>query len=179
MADIVTLPKDSREKKSGFCLTPTAQDIFSALTICRNNRKMGCIVGGSGIGKTTTIIEFAKRNHGVTLCRMTKAAARLQPGLVRISSELHAYATGNMGSADIYDAIVRTLAYPGHDLLVLDEAQHMDDDLLEAVRDIYDERPVGIVLVGSSELPERWEGKTPAKRRKWAQLTSRLGRIDI
>jgi hypothetical protein len=141
---------------------------------------MGCIVGGSGVGKTTAISEFAKNTYGITLCRMTKAAARLQPVLLRIAAELHAGACKYDGSADIYDAIMRKLSWPGDALLVLDEAQHMDDDLLEAVRDIYDENPVGIMLVGSTELPDRWEANTLAKRRKWAQLTSRLTvNIDI
>jgi len=180
MADIVTLPTSGREEKPGFCTTPTARDIADRLTFCRNHHKMGCIIGASGVGKTTAIKEFADRDSGVTLCRMTRAAGRLQPGLVRIATEMHAYATTNMGSADIYDSILRKLSYPGNPLLILDEAQHMDDDLLESVRDIYDERPVGIMLVGSTELADRWEAKSAAKRRKWAQLTSRLTvRLDI
>lgn len=180
MADIVTLPAAGREEKPGFCPTPTARDIASALTICRNRRKMGCIVGASGVGKTTAIADYSEKNFGVTVCRMTRAAGRLQPGLVRIATAMGAYATANMGSADIYDAILRKLSFPGDALLILDEAQHMDDDLLESVRDIYDENPVGVVLVGSGELTDRWEAKSAVKRRKWAQLTSRLTvRLDI
>ena len=180
MADIVTLPAAGREEKPGFCPTPTARDISSALTICRKQRKMGCIVGASGVGKTTAIADFAEKHFDVTLCRMTRAAGRLQPGLVRIATAMHTGVSANMGSADIYDAIMYKLRFPGDKLLILDEAQHMDDDLLESVRDIYDERPVGIVLVGSTELTDRWEAKSAAKRRKWAQLTSRLTvRLDI
>jgi DNA transposition AAA+ family ATPase len=180
MADIVTLPAAGREEKPGFCPTPTARDIASALTICCKQRKMGCVVGASGVGKTTAIADFAEQHHYVMQCRMTRAAGRLQPGLVRIATAMGAYATANMGSAEIYDNILRHLSYPRDALLILDEAQHMDDDLLESVRDLYDERPVGIMLVGSAELTDRWEAKSAAKRRKWAQLTSRLTvRLDI
>lgn len=180
MADIVTLPTAGREEKPGFCPTPTASDITSALTICRNRRKMGCIVGTSGVGKTTAIVKYCADTHNVALCRMKKAAGSLRPGLGLILSSLRGYPAPNHGSAEIYDDILQKLSSPFEELLILDEAQHMDDDLLEAVRDIHDEGLVGIVLVGSAELTDRWEGKSAAKRRKWAQLTSRLTvRLDI
>ena len=180
MADIVSLPTGGRQEKPEFCSTMTARNIAAALTVCRNRQKMGCVVGTSGVGKTTAIAEFAKNTSDVTLCRMTKAAGRLQPGLVRIAMEMGAYATTYMSSAEIYDSILRNISSFTDQLLILDEAQHMDDDLLEAVRDIYDEKPVGIVLVGSTELTDRFEAKSAAKRRKWAQLISRLTvRLDI
>lgn len=180
MADIITLHTAEAGAKPGFCHTPTAVAILSALTGCHTNGKMGCIFGGPGVGKTTAIDEYARERDDVTVCRMIKAAAKMQPGLVRIVSALGGYAAPQMGSADLYEEAVRRLRTFPRKLLILDEAQRMDDDLLEMVRDLFDEGRAGIMLVGSRELPERWEAKSAAKRRKWAQLTSRLTvRYDI
>ncbi|MBF0392301.1 MAG: ATP-binding protein [Alphaproteobacteria bacterium] len=174
MADIVTLHMTAPEGKSGFCLTPTATAIMSTLNICHTLGKMGSVTGGPGVGKSSAIAEFARQQPHAILCRMTKAAGRLQPGLARIVTSLGGYAAAQMGSADLYEEILRRLPHYTTTLLILDEAQHMDDDLLEAVRDLFDEDRGGVVLVGSGELSDRWNAKSAAKRRKWAQLTSRL-----
>lgn len=182
MAEVVSLHTGEGGAKSAFCHTPTAGAILSTLKTCLTLRKMGCIVGGPGVGKSTTIAEFSRDNRDVTVCRMVKAAGRLQPGLVRIVTAIGGYAATQMGSADLYAEILRRWGgpYMSSTLLVIDEAQHMEDELLEAVRDLFDEGRGGIALVGSTELTERWESKSAAKRRKWAQLTSRLTvRFDI
>ena len=175
MAEIVTLHTAAAGEKPGFCRTPTAVDILNALGFCYKYRKMGCIVGGPGVGKSTAIAEYARENRDATVCRMTKATTRMQPGLARIVNALGGYVATQMGSADLAEeAKNRLCGVYRPQLLILDEAQHMDDELLEAMRDLFDESGAGIVLVGSSELPERWEAKSAARRRKWAQLTSRL-----
>lgn len=175
MADIVTLHTAAAGEKPGFCRTPTAVGILNALGSCHKHRKMGCIVGGPGVGKSTAVAEYVRERRDATVCRMTKAAARLQPGLVRIVNALGGYVATQMGSADLAEeALNRLRDVHRPQLLILDEAQHMDDELLETMRDLFDESGAAIVLVGSLELPERWEAKSAARRRKWAQLTSRL-----
>jgi DNA transposition AAA+ family ATPase len=127
---------------------------------------------------------FPEAQDGVVYCRMTKAAAKLQPGLVRLAHALGAYVSPNGGANELYQDIRGTLELRSSLLLILDEAQHMDDELLETVRDLYDEsndaqrdRQMGLVLVGNYGLTDRWTDRS-AKRRKFSnfkQLRGRLG----
>lgn len=184
MSEVISLHKDDAPANPGFCLTPTARDITSLLTFCQRYGQIGVVVGDSGTGKSTAVQAFQEAHSGVVYCRMTKAAAKLQPGLVRLAHGLGAYVSQNGGANELYQDIRRTLELRSDLLLILDEAQYMDDELLESVRDLYDEsndprqnRQMGLVLVGNHGLTDRWSDRS-AKRRKFnnfKQLRGRLG----
>lgn len=183
MSEVISLHKDSAPANPGFCLTPTAQEITDLLSFCQHYGQIGVVVGDPGTGKTTAVRAFREVQSDVVYCRMTKAAAKLQPGLVRLAHALGAYPSPNGGANELYQDIVRTMEMRSNLLLILDEAQHMDDELLETVRDLYDEssdehldRRMGLVLVGNYGLTDRWTDRS-AKRRKFSNFKQLRGRV--
>lgn len=183
MTEVISLRNEEPEAKGEFCLTPTAQDIINVLSTCQARGWIGVVVGEPGTGKTTAVRAYCKdAEFGVRSCRMTRTAAKLQPGLVRIVNDLGGYVEPNLGADDVYQVLVRLArgAMKGG-LIILDEAQHMEDDLLETVRDLYDETRIGIALVGNHELTSRWSDQGNRRRyNKFAQLRGRIGpQVDL
>lgn len=185
MSEVITLHKDGPVSKSGFCPTPTAQSILHLLSACQAHGLLGAVIGEPGTGKSTAIAHYVARNRNSIACRMSKVASKQQPGLLRIAEAVGSWAEPHMGAAEVFQLIGRRLASAHHPwgspLLILDEAQHMDDELLETVRDLWDEqnaeeRRMGLVLVGNPQLAERW-GDGGAKRRKFSNFRQLKGRI--
>lgn len=182
MTEVVTLLREGGKANGEFCQTPTARDIMNVLSVCQAQGWIGVVVGQPGTGKTTAITAYAGESwSGAKVCRMTRAAAKLQPGLVRLASAIGAYVEPHRGAHDIHQELVVVASNMDRGLIILDEAQHMDDDLLEAVRDLYDETRVGIVLVGNHELTSRWSDQSNRRRyNNFAQLRGRIGpQIDL
>lgn len=127
MTDVVKLNTAPAEAKAGFCMTPTAQLITDVLATCRDCGWIGVIAGNPGVGKTSAATDFAQSNPDVYFCRMTRTAARLQPGLVRIGAVLSGIVQPTMGANAVQDEIIHRLDsstlsdYP-RKMLVIDEA---------------------------------------------------------
>lgn len=180
MTEVINLHPTPAESKGDFCLTPTARHIMGVLSVCQQRGFLGVIVGEPGTGKTTAVNAYVEgQKDAAVACRMTRSAAKLQPGLVKLATEIGAYVAANWGSHDLYQELVsRTRRFtkfqPG--LIILDEAQHMEDDLLEGVRDLYDETRIGIALVGNQELTRRWTDQSNRRRYNgFAQFRGRIG----
>lgn len=158
--------------------------------ICRLSGQMGLITGPSGIGKTTALraVIASLEYDGFEAQRvmMTRAANGLQPGLLRICRAIGASVQPNMGGADIYDALVAHIAttWPRGSVLALDEAQFMSDELLDALRNVADEmrernRVIGIVMVGTTDLAARINGKIGGRAKHFEPLRGRLYVEDL
>lgn len=163
----------------GYCPTATAKDIHNLLTICRKYQIMGVVVGHPGTGKTTAIQAFATIEKGVVICRVTKAASEIQPLLIRLCEAMGENVSPNQSKADLYETALWALTQPftAKGLLLFDEAQHLSDDALECVRDLFDESQVAVVLVGNKGL-KRWETSQKSKKaNSFAQLRGRIGQL--
>lgn len=188
MTEIVNLREPPPEPKGDFCLTPTARDIHNLLRTCQSYGWLGVVIGEPGTGKTAAITDYAARPESgeVRLCRMTRTAAKLQPSLVRLAEVMGCGAMPNMAAAELYNAIRYRTGWMSNGLLVLDEAQHLEDDVLEAIRDLFDEVGAegvvfGVVLVGNRGLMDRLS-KTDKRRGHagFSQLTGRIGaKLDL
>lgn len=163
----------------------SAVAIERAITTCRMSGQMGLICGASGTGKTTAaraiVAALAEGDTDAHFVMMTRAADGLQPGMLRIARELGVYATPNMGSAEIYDALAKHIAtvWRRGGVLVLDEAQFMSEALIDAIRNLSDELrgaglTRGIVMVGTSDLAARIEGKIGGRAKHFEPLRGRL-----
>lgn len=188
MTEIINLREPDPEPKGDFCLTPTARDIHHLLHTCQSFGWLGVVVGEPGTGKTAAITDYAARAEGgdVRLCRMTRAASRLQQGLVRLAEALGCGSMPNVSASELYNAVRYRAGWMSNGLLILDEAQHLEDDLLEALRDLFDEVRddgvvFGVVLVGNRGLMDRLS-KTDKRRGRagFSQFTGRIGaKLDL
>ena len=61
------------------------------------------------------------------------------------------------------------------ELIIVDEAQHVSDDMLGCLRDLYDRCGIGLVWVGNFTLAERWAGKRGARNRAFDAILGRRG----
>ncbi len=133
---------------------PTAEFVkaLGFMDDMRKRRKMGCMIGAPGCGKTTAIEEYAKRNENVILIEAC-SGMRESDLLEEIADGLGITLKG--GSADRkIKQIVRE--YSGEDVMfIIDEAEYLkkwDVDKFETLRKIWDKTSIPVVLVGTEKL---------------------------
>lgn len=155
-----------------FFATKTAQRIIDTLSYAQVAGDMAVVYGGAGLGKTTATKRYAKTAASVWVVEMTRSHGRLLGALERIAATLGLRGIPREPSK-VQDRIHDRVADTGG-LLVIDEAQHLDNDALEAIRAIHDATGIGVVLLGNEVLYSRLTG---GKRdATFAQLFSRIGK---
>lgn len=156
--------------------TTTSQQIAGALEFARRTPSIALIYGGAGLGKTTTAKRYAGergrdgRSFYVTASRWTRTPTAILYAIYEAvfgRGPADAYRTGTLQS-EILSSI-----WPG-DLLIIDEAQHLDPAALDGIRTFYDESGMGIAYLGNEMVFTRINGKGRAAA--FAQLSSRVGR---
>ena len=168
---------ESDESEPGWVETPTSTRIIGAFEFARVTPTIAVVFGGAGVSKTTTALRYvndrrpAEKGHVyyVTAAKwISSPTAILQEIADAISIYLAASAYRNDSLAR---GILRKLA-PG-DLLIVDEAQHLDPNALDGIRYFHDEGRIGIAYLGNQEVWSRIGGK--GRRAAFAQLHSRVG----
>lgn len=167
---IVKLQQPSPLHKVGIVETPTVQAIVGFLRwLCaRPHRRIGVIVGAPGIGKTTAL-QAMKKQRQTVIVTLTPEHGKLRDGLWRLAEEVRAesrtWSARQVGNGYISRRIVaevRELQRYGLDnrvnsrlLIVVDEAQHAEDALIESLRAIQDATGCALVFVGNPTFRAR------------------------
>jgi DNA transposition AAA+ family ATPase len=138
----------------------------------RQRREIGVMIGRPGIGKTTTLREYADKTPGVYMITCWRVM-RMGDLLSEMARAVHMSLHGNMyeRTLQLMDALSR------HDdvMYILDEANQLkkwDTDKFEEIRQIWDATRTPVVLAGTYRLEEvlrRWDG-----RDETTQLSSRM-----
>lgn len=178
MSEVVSLHQVA--ETTGIAVTPTTRDIHATLRICESGHFLGAVVGAPGTGKTTAIEAYAAASEGVKICRMNRATSALQAMLGRICQSLDLDAPSCAGAARLLNLATEAV-FGGQplrsdiSLLIIDEAQYLDDAALEGVRDLYDaiRDLCGVVLVGNDSLPARWADSKKSSH-LFRQLSARM-----
>lgn len=150
---------------------PTGTSTLVYQTI-RNIQVMGgfgVVTGDPGVGKTKAVIKF-KADNPASCVKITAGACIRSTRAVLKEIAFSLGLTLSQASNDMYHSIINKL----HDgmVIVVDEAQHLTYDSMEAVREIsdyFDERgqTCGVVLVGNDGILEKLNGtKTAGKFRQ-------------
>lgn len=132
------------------------------------NADIALLYGAAGSGKTRALTRFCAEHSGAFYVEMS-------PDITTVARVLDRIAEG-LGFAHLPDRgprLVRLLVehLRGRDaLLVIDEAHHLTEALLDMVRCLYDRAGCGLVLAGNDPLWSRLAGGERA-----AQLVSRIG----
>jgi len=168
---------ESDESEPEWVETETSTRIIGALEFARVTPTITVIVGGAGVGKTTTVQRIVKDRrldeeshvYYVTAAKWIRSPTAI---LTEISGAIDPYLAARAYRTDgLARGILRKLG-PG-DLLIIDEAQHLDADALDGIRYFHDEGQCGVAYVGNLEVWSRISGK--GRRAVFAQLHSRVG----
>ncbi len=159
-----------------FCPIPTAQRITDLVTICKEAGYIGMVVGNPGVGKTTTLEHFARNNNGAYLCTMSPAIRNMTGALSVVCKAIGA--TPERATWETHEIICHQLKWrDGERVLLIDEAQHLPNNVIDELRCIHDETGLGLVFCGNKEFHDRFNR---ARAAAFAQLTSRVGmRLEI
>lgn len=148
--------------------TPTSTQIRTGLIHVQTTPTIGLFHSGAGRGKTHSArrlwVENAiKSKDGFSRQRPTVYMVTAHPGMSTVASVLCAIGEemGHFGNAYRNDTmtkqILRTLV-PG-DLLIIDEAQHLDIRALDQIRHFHDVGGIGVAYLGNEEIHTRINGR--------------------
>ncbi len=157
-----------------FIPTPTATRIISALSYAQLAGDMAMIYGGAGLGKTLALKHFQSEINNVFVATMSPATVRVAAALEAICIALGTKSPP-YGALRMHREACRRLNGSGG-LLIIDEAQHLSESALDAIRAIHDETGIGIALVGNESLYSRMVGSSHAAHRNLDRLHSRIGK---
>lgn len=150
---------------------PTARRIYGALNYAQLAGDIATVYGGAGLCKTTTIKRYREKQPNVWVVTATPATASVGVLLeeMALSMGLRDFA---LHPAKLQRAIVRQVADTGG-LIIVDEAQHLTKNALEAARSIHDATGIGLALCGNASIYNRLYG---GGNNGFAQLFSRVGK---
>lgn len=164
--------------------TPTSKAIWTTLMYAQVTPAIVLIHGGAGLGKTHTSREYwiEKSNTpmpGAYARKPTVYMVTCHPGMSTVTSVLCAIseAVGRGGDAYRNDVMTRQIlqvVMPG-DLLIIDEAQHLEIKALDQIRHFNDVGKIGIAYLGNDEIYTRIYGRG-RKASFIGPLKSRVGK---
>jgi len=165
----------NRSQNIKFVDTPTARQIFELLTYCNDNKDIGAIVGKPGVGKTTALRQYVLAGKGVTYCTITPAVNSMTAVMKLLITQLGYYAETRIAAN--HEIIIDLLERDYVGLVIIDEAQLLNDQIIDELRCLYDHSNFPLVFSGNAELKSRFNNTRIAS---FAQFTSRIGiRLEI
>lgn len=150
--------------------TRTSRELTTILTWAHRGR-IAVVATNPGLGKTMTLEQYQQcaSNVFIITCR---PSIKTITGLCQVVLT----AIGNKsarGSAERLSQWVMTEVRTMQAVLVFDDAQHLNEEMIEEIRGWYDQTRVGIVFAGNYTTIARMEGGT--RSAAYAQLYSRVG----
>ena len=152
--------------------TPTSLKLLHLLSWAQRGR---IVVGAlsPGLGKTIAAKHYTACNANVFMVTITPATSKLNSMMNAVMPAL-----GRPGAVHYYRThalsrmIVDTVKSLGNPLLIVDEAQHLDERAIEEIRSWHDAVGLGIAFLGNAGLLQTLEGG--ARQIARAQLFSRI-----
>lgn len=155
----------AHKRDAGFIETSTWRKVSGVCTGALNDQLPAMIYGASQIGKTTCLLEFARRNnHGTT--KYIRMPCHCSFSYFVRSLAGSCYLTNNRYCRidDMRDRICATL--DANNLLIVDEfhqafttcGQEVERSILEFVREVYDRTKCGIVMSATKLGRREFEG---------------------
>jgi DNA transposition AAA+ family ATPase len=105
--------------------------------------------GDAGAGKTTALEYYTKNNTGVIFVTADSCTDSPTAVLNLIAEEIGLKAINS--KSRIMKALISSLSGTNR-LIIIDEADHLSMDALQAIRNLNDKAKVGIVLSGNNKL---------------------------
>jgi len=125
------------------------REVFYACTHAHRYNDITLVSGDAGAGKTTALRHYAEHNTGVIYVTANACTTSASAVLGLISQKIGKYTPGR--KAALMNALVAQLQDTNR-LVIIDEADHLTLDALQAVRNLNDVAQVGIVLSGNDKI---------------------------
>lgn len=151
-----------------FVPTSVSEYVFNMAESCRVHKEMAICVGKAGIGKTTSIREYAKRHSDVIVIYANSCMTK--HGLFEELAE--ALNLNSSGSTNVLFRRCKNRLHNGDVCIIVDEAEHLSIDTLDDLRRVADPEVggCGLLLVG---LPQ-FLANLKSYKSKTEYLTSRF-----
>lgn len=157
-------------KKPGFVVTSTAKEVMTVARYTHEHTDIGVIYGPAGIGKTMALKQYAQEYPSTVFITADVTTARAKALLEEIADKIGTKSSGTQSA--IKRGIISELNRSGR-MIIIDEAQHLAYEALEALRTImHDTCGTGVLLCGNEVIYSNMIGKRNAP---FAQLFSRVG----
>ncbi len=154
-----------------FVDTSISKQINYALNILSIDKRMGLIIGNTGVGKSIALKKYAKDNPSCILIEaddtykvntlLRNLAIKLKIGYEKVKVDI------------LMEKIIAELADSGR-MIILDEAERAHLKVLSILRRIYDMANIPVVIVGLPKLLTRIKEDV-----NMAQVSSRMNLIQV
>lgn len=135
--------------------------------------RFGAVTGPSGCGKTWTARQYVDSTDNVIYYRARRVASAPRQFLFELCEAFSGCCYDNHSANDAFDHLIQLVSARRTEILVIDEAQMLDDQTLDTTRDLFDETKMGVALIGERRLVKRWS----AGGRKSDEFEAFRGRI--
>jgi len=125
------------------------QQVLFAVRYAHTNCKMSLVSGDSGAGKTTALKHYADNNTGVIFVTANECSDTPMSILSLICDQLGKESPKRRNA--LMKLLVSQLTGTNW-LIIIDEADHLSLDALQAIRNLNDQAKVGIVLSGNDKI---------------------------
>jgi hypothetical protein len=164
-----TEKRKNPKKELKFCMTNNAKRIFEVLRMSHLDGEIAVIIGNAGLGKTTALREYCRRNKDVI-----HIESNLSYSTKSVLQELSKKTGGDgLGSINmLIKEIVEKLKESGR-MIIVDEGEHLPTRALDLLRTINDQSGIGIAITGLPRLLNNLKGR----KGEHAYLYSRVGLV--
>lgn len=125
------------------------QEVLFACTYAHRKNDVTLVSGDAGAGKTTALKYYAENNTGVIFVTANACTTTATSILSLICEKVGRQVPGRR--AALMTALIAQLADTNR-LIIIDEADHLSQNALQAVRNLNDLAHVGIVLSGNDKI---------------------------
>lgn len=166
--ELETLIEESafEEERFRFVETSVFKRLNEAAKMCQLRGQIGRLTGDSGRGKTRAVLEYQKRDSGVIVIQAHKYFTAKE-----VFREI-AYKCGIEPRGTIHTlmlGIVEKLKGTRR-LIIIDEAEHLNANTLDEIRQLNDRAGVGVLYVGT----EKFKSKITTLRGDYGYIVNRI-----
>jgi len=154
------------EERFRFVETSVFKRLNEAAKMCQLRGQIGRLTGESGRGKTRAVLEYARRDSGVIVIQAHKYFTAKE-----VFREI-AYKCGIEPRGTIHTlmlGIVEKLKGTRR-LIIIDEAEHLNANTLDEIRQLNDRAGVGVLYVGT----EKFKSKITTLRGDYGYIVNRI-----
>ncbi len=145
----------SKERLNGFQTSQFYKDLYNTkevLFTCSHahiKNDITLVCGAAGAGKTTALEYYCKNNPGVIMVTANSCASSATAILSLIVEKLGKKVTYSRSA--LMKELIEQLSDTNR-LIIIDEADHLTLNALQAIRNLNDQAKVGIVLSGNDKI---------------------------